>query len=126
MGKLYEEVDKILAAEIPRINRQYILEEVSKGEGLFEQVTEGDPSYGDVLERLTKIYQVLNYQLGLVCKAVDYPPKQWEWPDSKPLEVLAWCYHGIQESKWYTRHLNTIILPRSDAGSHPWLEIVSQ
>jgi len=119
----YDQINKTLRKEMNWTERRFLLQELPKGEALFKQVNQNDRNWGTVTEELTKIYMVLNHQLGLICQAINYPLNQWEWPDSKPLEILAMFYEGIQESGWYTRHLNSIVLPANDAHIHPWLKI---
>ncbi len=75
--------------------RAYLLTEIPKGEALLDQIKPKHPRYGDVIRPLTKMYWVMNQQLGITCKHLGYPLQQWKWDQSEPLTELAKVFQGI-------------------------------
>lgn len=58
-----------------------------------------------------KLYWLVNGQLARACEIMDYPLRQWEWPDSAPLEAMAEVFEGIETTEWYQGHLGMIVMP---------------
>ena len=101
--------------------RAYLLDQMPKGEALLAQARPNSPEWKAVLGPLSKMYLVLNRQLGLVCESLGYPLQQWKWADSRPLEVLAKIYPDLEATQWYQRHLSMMLMP--PAAEHPWTKI---
>jgi hypothetical protein len=78
-----------LEQPVDRKFRAYLLDQVPKGEALLAQTRPNSPEWKAVLGPLSRMYLVLNRQLGLVCGHLAYPLQQWKWNDSQPLEHLA-------------------------------------
>ncbi len=118
-----KQLKKDLEQKVKPEFRAYLLQEVPKGEALLEQAGQEDPFGKAVLGPLSKMYLVLNQQLGLVCKALGYPLEQWKWQDSLPLETLAQVYEGLEATQWFQRHLQTMLMPQDP--QHPWTKITT-
>ena len=103
--------------------RSYLLDQVPKGELLHSQCRLYTPEWRRVVGPLSRMYLELNRQLGLVCQHLSYPPKQWEWDQSEPLEELAKLFQGIECTEWYQRRLNMMLLPPTEP--HPWTQILT-
>ena len=89
-----------LEMKVSPTDRNRLLDEIPHGEALLEQVESGSVHYSQVVEPLTKMYVVMNQQLGIAAKEVGYPLDQWVWPDSLPLERIAAIYRGIETTEW--------------------------
>ena len=117
---------KALQAELEQyVNPEYrafLLDQIPMGEKLLEQVTPNSPHWGDVIRPLTLMYLEMNRQLGIVCKHLNYPMRQWEWDEGVPLTVLAETFRGIGATEWYQRHLSMMLMP--PAREHPWTKII--
>ncbi len=102
--------------------RAFLLDQIPTGEGLLKQITPQNPHWGDVIRPLTKMYAEMNRQLGIVCRHLKYPLHQWEWNESKPLNVLAETFKGIEATQWFQRHLSMMLMAPSE--EHPWTKII--
>ncbi len=114
-AKLEEKVDPVF--------RAYLLQEIPKGESLLTQAAPNSPEWKAVLGPLSKMYLVLNQQLGLMCQHLGYPLQQWKWNESQPLETLAEVFQGIEATQWYQRHLAMMLTPPEKA--HPWTTVLT-
>jgi hypothetical protein len=103
--------------------RAYLLQEVPKGEALLAQAEPQSDLWKAVLGPLSKMYLVLNHQLGLTCKFLNLPTQQWKWDHSEPLETLAKVYPNIEATQWYQRHLRMMLIPPDQ--EHPWTKILT-
>jgi len=103
--------------------RAYLLQEVPKGEALLTQAPVNSPLWKAVLGPLSKMYLVLNQQLGLTCQHLGYPLQQWKWDRSEPLDELAKVFPGLQATQWFQRHLAMMLTPPEQA--HPWTTITT-
>lgn len=102
--------------------RNFLLDEIPKGEGLLAQITQEHENYWDIARPLSKMYIEMNRQLGITCRHLHYPTQQWTWNDSLPLEELGRIYQGIEITQWYQRHLTMIVMP---AEEHVWTKIIA-
>ncbi|MFW9940364.1 MAG: hypothetical protein ACFFFT_04935 [Candidatus Thorarchaeota archaeon] len=100
-----EKIDKILQTKIPLEKRSWVLTELPKAEALYKLAPK------EVGDLIYKMYLMLNHQLGLICQNIDYPLKQYEWNDSKPLEIMGRFFKGIEASEWYQYNLGEIMFP---------------
>ena len=82
-----------------------------RGEALLKQVKPNSPEWKAIIGPLTKMYLVLNQQLGLTCQYLNAPLQQWKWDHSEPLELLAIVFPGLEATEWYQRHLSMMLMP---------------
>lgn len=123
MNQDLEQLKAKLQEKVDQQFRAYLLDQVPKGEALLAQVRPNSPEWKAVLGPLSKMYLVLNSQLGLVCESLAYPLQQWKWADSRPLELLAKVYPDLEATRWYQRHLSMMLMP--PAAEHPWTKITT-
>jgi hypothetical protein len=110
-----------LEAKVNPTYRAFLMQEIPKGEALLAQVKEDEPEYKAVIGPLSRMYLALNFQLGLMCRELNYPLNQSEWPDSKPLETLAQIYPGLQATNWYQYQLGEMM----NQQNHLWTRIMT-
>ncbi len=79
-------------------------------------------SQHDVTGTLSAMYRVVNTLLAFTTLAMEYPIKQWDWPDSQPLETLAEMYPVLHETHWYQLQLSTIMM-KPEEPRHPWIHL---
>ena len=120
MSQTVERIRPKLEAKVPPRERDRHLQELPKGEELFRHTGQGNPGYPDLIRVLTKIYNVLNRQLGIICRELDYPPNQAEWKDGRPLDVMRWVWEGIALTNWYQWQLGQMLSQQN----HPWVNII--
>lgn len=113
-------VDEILAAQLEKKHRRYLLQEIPRGELLLDEADPDSPEHAEVVNILTRMYWVIGSQLGLICDLLKYSLKQWEWKDSEPLLILAKFFPGIETTKWYQWMLGTVL----DPSDHPWMQVI--
>ncbi len=121
---LKEAVERIrpaLEQVVPPHERLRHLQELPKGEALLRHAGQGNPGRPDLIRVLTKIYNLLNLQLGQICRELGYPVHQSEWRDSRPLDVLGRVWEGIEMTNWYQWQLGQMLSEQN----HPWVNIIT-
>jgi hypothetical protein len=110
MNNVTEAVEKGARPELlPLVKR-----ELPRLEATFKFLEQDHPEYGPLIRNLTAMYGELNSLLAVACLALQYPTKQWEWSDSRPLEEVAAVYPMVQNTDWYRRHLSMILMAAAD------------
>ena len=116
-----QQIDKQLQKKVSRERRFYLVQEIPKGEALLKRVQENSPHWSKVVRALTKMYLLLNCQVGELCELLNYPPNQVDWDNSQPLKILGKLYKGIETTEWYQMQLGAMLQPTN----HPWFRIIT-
>ena len=99
----------------------YLAQEIPKGENLMKHVKEYSPQWKVVAPALTKMYLLLNQEVGSKAQEMKYGLDQSKWPDSKPLETLSRQVPGIELTQWYQLQLSAML----DKTEHPWVKLIT-
>ncbi|MFB3789022.1 MAG: hypothetical protein ACE15F_21900 [bacterium] len=121
MNENLKEIRAELERWVPARHRRHHLVEIPKGEELFRQAGKESPAYPNLIRTLTKLYNILNQQLGVICQELGYPPHQSEWKNGRPLEVMRQIWRGIAVTNWYQWQLGQML----NEQDHPWVNIIT-
>ncbi len=121
LSEAVKRIQPELEQEVSPHERDRHLEELPKGEELLRWVEKDNPARPDLILVLTRIYNILNRQLGVICRELKYPPNQSEWRDSLPLDVMGKVWEGIEVTNWYQWQLGQMLSEQN----HPWVNIIT-
>jgi hypothetical protein len=114
--------DKALAQLLTPETIAVMARNLQQGESLLAERRFLKPAdRADLFEQMEHMYKILNGCVGLICLRENYPARQWEWKDSKPLEILA-AMPGLEwlpDTEWYQRQLGSCL----DPTEHSWFTI---
>lgn len=107
---------KELRKRVDKRFRDFILSEMPKAEAYLLELgyDANDPDQQVLLRTYSRMCWNLNFQLGIITEAIDYPVNQWDWKDSRPLEILSRFFPGIQETDWYQRQMGMMMIPKKN------------
>ena len=116
-------LDKKISQRISQDIIEILIRELPKGEKLMKTMVDykHSPGWAQLMRTQTRLYLELNVLLGICCDELGYPLFQYEWNDSKPLEILAKYFPGLQSTEWYQLNLGMMLSPKD----HPWYKIIS-
>ena len=101
------------------ISGRRLVMEVQRLENLFKQTKKDSKEYKTILSSLYDRYMLLNENLGLICREMNYPERQNEWFDDGPLQAMQDIFKGIQNTEWYRNQIKM----RTEWRDHPWYAI---
>jgi len=121
--KSYTSLEKKISQRISQKIIEILLRELPKGEMLMKTMVDykDSPGYAQLIRTQTRLYLELNVLLGICCDELGYPLFQYEWNDSKPLEILAKYLPGLEATEWYQLNLGMMFSPKN----HSWYKIIS-
>lgn len=101
--------------------------ELIRVEAMFQQCPPTHPERPALTRALTAFYAQLNRMTAAAAMTMGYSLHQWEWPDSKPLEVTAQAVPelALEPTEWYQYQLGMMIMPSADR-RHPWWNLEIQ
>ena len=94
--------------------------ELQRLENLHKQTKKGTAEHRDILKKLYIRYKMLNRILGLICKKLNYPARQDQWLNIRPLEVMQEIFKGIEMTEWYGKQQKLTV----EWTDHPWYAII--
>lgn len=115
------EIQKVLEEGCSEKARDWIQIELPRGEEIFKHSGPGNPAYHHLIRELTRLYSILNAQLGLICQEIKFPLHQSEWDSQKPLEVMRKFWPHIPATNWYQYQMGQMLVEQD----HPWMSLTT-